>query len=344
MNCRADALDKFARALLVPALAAALLIPTARLRAAAPALGGPAFSDPSHVEDMPPQWERQPIKHQPGAAAADLVVNMDQQMFRLLSPYLREYARERKLKIAIGDSTCGNSAALLAHKNIDIGAYCCPPAASDRLPGLRFHTLGIAAVALVVHPGNPVSSLSLDVARKIFQGDIHRWSDVVSTEGVAGPDRPIQTIGRLHCKLRPGHWRLLLDNEDLFSPGLVEVGTIPDMVSQVAANPDAIGHISPWFASHYYRDKGEVKILRLEGVSPYDVDALLEGRYPVYKTFSLTTWTETPAAHPEAQGVIRAMLQAVSQLDPSLGIIPASHLREAGWRFNGDELVGGPAP
>jgi signal transduction histidine kinase len=66
---------------------------------------------------------------------------------------------------------------MLSRKAADIGAFCCAPGITDRLPGLRFHTLGIAAVVLLVHPDNPVDNISIGQAREIFMGETIRWSE-----------------------------------------------------------------------------------------------------------------------------------------------------------------------
>jgi len=307
-------------------------------------LAGPAFGDPSQVVEMPRAWQELPVEHAADIAEADLAINLDQQMYRILAPKVTEYAERKKLKIAISDSTCGNSAGLLSRKRIDIGGFCCPAGDTDRLPGLRFHTLGIAAVALFVHPSNPISNLSLDQARKVYQGEIYRWQDLGEDWKQMGSNSIITTVGRLHCKRRPGHWRMLLDNEDLFSPTLKEVGAIPDMVSTVASLRTAIGHETVWLARHHYRSLGEVKLLSIDGQSPEDLAALIRGDYPIYKVFQLTTWAHAPAAKAEASELVRFLIAQVEQDGEEYGVAAPSRLKEAGWQFMGDELIGAPNP
>jgi phosphate transport system substrate-binding protein len=50
--------------------------------------------------------------------------------------------------------------------------------------------VGWGAVAVVVHPDNPVSELTLEQIRKIFAGEYDNWKQV------GGPDRPIATMTR----------------------------------------------------------------------------------------------------------------------------------------------------
>lgn len=296
---------------------------------------GPAFSDPSITVPMSDDWIKQPVDR----GSVDLKVMMDQQMYRVLEPFIRHYAKQHGLKIDLGDGTCGHSAGALLNKKADIGGYCCPPRNTDRLPGLRFFTMGITPIAIVVHPGNPVRNVSIRQVREVFAGVIHRWSQLTTPAGQPGPNKPIQQVARLHCKFRPGHWRLLLDNEDLLSTNLKEVGTIPDMIMAAASNVRTVGHVSAWLTIQP-QVKGSVNALSVNGVSPYDLDALIAGNYPFYKTFSLTVWEGSHVQNPHAKALKDFMLKQMEKLPPSYLLASPSKLRAAGWRFEEDELIG----
>lgn len=304
-------------------------------------LHGPAFTDPIQIMDMPDAWKKQTIQYGPKSADADLVISLDQQMYPAFLPLIQEYAKNNNLKIIVKNGTCGISSGMLASKTIDIGGYCCAPGLTDRLPGLRFHTIGIASLSLIVHQDNPVDNLTIHQAREIFMGEISRWSEIRITNGRKGPNLPIQPVGRLHCKLRAGHWRLLLDNEDIFSPNLLEVGAIPDMISQVSINKRAIGYESLWMI-HNFLDKGKVKILNINGYDPAYSSHLLSGDYPLYRVYNLTTWEDDDASNPLSKKIVDYIFQQVKHMDSKFKFVPASRLREAGWKFYGNELVGEP--
>ncbi|MBF0379767.1 MAG: substrate-binding domain-containing protein [Magnetococcales bacterium] len=297
---------------------------------------GPAFSDPAITVPMPDSWVKQPIER----GKVDLKVMLDQQMYRVLAPFIRRYANVRGLNISLSDGTCGNSAGTLLKKQADIGGFCCPPRNSDRLPGLRFYTLGITPISLIIHPDNPISDVTVDEARGIFSGSITRWSQLKRADGRPGPNKPIQQVARLHCKPRPGHWRLILDNEDQFSINLKEVGTIPDMLSSAANNIRSIGHVSAWLAINDPKKKVNVKSLKIDGIPPTDIKALVEGRYPFYKTFSITIWEGANVENSHAKDLQKFLLKQVERLDEKYLIATPNMLRKAGWQFNGYELIG----
>ncbi len=304
-------------------------------------LKGKAFTEPAFVQQMPSGWEEKPIIHNPAAGQIDLAVTLDQHLYQLLPRAIDEYGGAHGLRIAVSEGTCGITAGKLVRKTVDVGGYCCPPGKTDRLPGLRFHTMGILPLQILVHVDNPIDNITLQQAREIFRGKIYRWSEIKDSQGQPGPDLVIQTIGRLHCKIRPGHWRLLLDNEDLFGPRLQEVGTIPDMISLVANSQDAVGYEVGMMAERYRSHEGSVKALAIDGWEP-TMDNLLAGRYPFYRTLNLTTWEGESVKNPEADKLVEYLLALDDQLAGQVGLVSALSLRKQGWQFRGNELVGEP--
>ncbi len=302
---------------------------------------GPAFTDTSKTLEMSEEWKARPIKHDVSAGDADIVVTLDQQLYPVLLNLIKKYAKERNIKIVIKEGTCGISAGMMSRKAADIGGYCCPPGMIDRLPGLQYHTLGVGALALLVHPENQIDNITIDEARKIFSGEIYRWSEIKTDNGKNGLKLPIQPVGRLHCKLRPGHWRLLLDNQDLFGTGLQEVGAISDMIATVASNQSAIGY-EVLLNLNRYRNRGTVKAIKINGISPYDREQLKSGSYQLYRVYNLTTWQGKNLENHAAQRLVAYLIQHSERFGKEHHIVPASELRKAGWKFSGNELIGGP--
>ena len=301
---------------------------------------GPSFSDPNQTVSMPLAWKKQRVKYKPSHRDADLVVSLGQQTYPMFQGAVRFFAWNRSLKIVIESGSCGSSAGKLKRKQIHIGAFCCPPGETDRLPGLLFHTLGIAPIAILVNKKNPLVDITTLEARRLFRGKYNRWSEL-SDPASRIFTRRIQLTTRLHCKIRPGHWRLLLKHSDLFSPHIREVGVIPDMITRVANSPGAAGYETPYMVEHYdVRQK--VKILRINGKSPNDDKALMEGRYPMYRAYSLTTWEGNSPRRKLARELVRFLAQYAEAERARFRIVPAARLREAGWKFKGEELIASP--
>lgn len=306
-------------------------------------LSGPAFSSPRCVIPKPKSWRELPIQHDYWAEGVELALTLDQAMYSALSPFAKAFAREKGIGIAVKEGTCGVSQGLLNRKRVDMAGFCCPPAVTDRLPGLRFHTLGVSALAIIVHPNNPVEELTSEQVRDIFGGNIHRWDSLPLSKGQQALYAPIWSVARLHCKVRPGHWRMILGREDQFAPNMNEVGSIPRMIQEVASYPDAIGYEVLWDIKHYRAEQGwEVKFVKIDGMSPDEDSHLLAGKYPFFRTHSLAIWTDPKIANPLAEELIQYFEQHLDQIQSKFHVIPAYRLREAGWRFEGNELIGGP--
>lgn len=307
-------------------------------------LRGATFSEPTKIFEMDAAWVKKPITYDSSIENADLVITLGQHLYPIAEPVIKKYAKEHGLKIFINEGTCGISSGMLSRKSADIGGYCCPPGELDRLPGLKFHTVGIAALALFVNQSNPLDNVSIKQARQIFSGEITRWSELKLASGEQGSSRLIQPVARLHCKLRPGHWRLLLADEDLFSPAIQEVGAIQDMITQISTNPMAIGYENMTSIHRYYPHEkdSKVKALKINGYAHNEPSALLNGNYPLYRTLSLTTWEGKNVQNPHAQKLVDYLIQEAENFDSKFGIVPVSQIRKAGWKFYGNELNGEP--
>ncbi len=298
-----------------------------------------AFSYTSKIVAMPTVWKNKSISHDSKIKNADLVISFGQQTHPAFSKFVLQYAEKNKLKIVILKGSCGVSARRLRQKSVDIGAYCCPVAAHDRLPGLQIHTIGIAAISLVTHMDNTVTNLTFVEASRIFQGSYSRWSDLPAKHGSL-TSRKIQPVVRLHCKKRPGHWRSLLKNEDQLSPRLYEVGVIPDMIKQVAINPLAIG-LETIYMLDVHNSKAKLKTLSIDNIHPTDLNKVAKGQYPLYRSYSLTTWKNS-VKNSIALSLIREIEKYIEKNSVKLGIIPSKNLKQNGWKFNADELIAKP--
>ncbi len=298
-------------------------------------LRGKPFTDPSQVMEVNPDDALKSISRGSDGKDVDLVVDLNQQLFPFLGPVIEEYARQNALKITISEGTCGKSAGKISKKEVDIGGFCCPPAVMDRLPGIKYHTLGISPLAFLVSAKNPVENLSLDQLRKVFQGEILNWSEI------GGQDKPIKVIGSLHCAKRPGHWRLLLDNEDLFGPRFTNVGEMADNIAMVVKDVGVISYETLNVARRF-QDKSKWKGLHVNGHDPDDLTALLKGYYSIYRVFNVTTWSGKNVENPQAILLVRHLMEYVAKTGKDAGLISAAKLKEAGWKFKDDELIGEP--
>ncbi|MFO7603591.1 MAG: hypothetical protein R6X06_07230, partial [Gammaproteobacteria bacterium] len=164
------------------------------------------------------------------------------------------------------------------------------------------------------------------------------WQDLEPRQSL---NAPIATTARLHCKTRPGHWTLLLANQELFSPTLKEVGVIPDLVAKVAQERNAISVETPFMVQENSAP-GQVKLLRIDGHAPTDIAHLASGKYPFYRTFNMTTWSQDPRRERTLK-LIHHLRDHIEANYEQFHMAPVAMLKAAGWKFAGDELVGEPS-
>ncbi|MCI5221738.1 MAG: hypothetical protein D3924_03450 [Candidatus Electrothrix sp. AR4] len=306
--------------------------------------GGNHFTPPGTAVNLGKEWLRKKIHYDISwAKNADVALTLDQHLYPALSPIIEQFSKKKGLKVAIQEGTCGISAGLLSKKHVDIGGFCCPPGKMDRLPGLQYHTLGIAALGILVNTKNPLNDLSVKTIRDLFRGEIRNWSALSPTRKKKSLQHPVRVIARPHCKHRPGHWRLILDNEDLFSLRADEVASIKDMITKVANLPGAIGYEVLWNIKHHHAED-KIKFLRVGGADPGRADDLASAEYPFYRVYNITTWRQgSGMENKAAAAMVQYILSHLHEVKPDFSLIPADQLRQTGWLFEEDELVGKPS-
>lgn len=303
-----------------------------------------AFSDPYYIASPNKGFLEQTIQYDKKVADdVDVVISLGQQTYPAIHKIVEDIARENGIKVAIQQGTCGASAKKLLKKSVDIATYCCPPGKTDRLPGLKFHTVAISPIVLVTHIDNPINNVSTEDAKKIFRGEYISWSEVPSFQSLSDKfkGKSIQPVVRLHCKKRPGHWRLLLNSADEVSPRAQSVGTISDMIMNVSNNTSAIGYETPYMLK-VHKNKGSLKTLSINQKHPDDLKILLNGKYPIYRTYNLTTWTNENNINIKSKILVDGIYDYLQNHGEQFGFIPASKLKLAGWKFKDSELIAEP--
>ena len=159
----------------------------------------------------------------------------------------------------------------------DIGLSSRELKAEEKEAGLSGTVLAYDGIAIIVHPENPVSDLSLETIAKIYTGEITNWSEL------GGSDADIVLIGREAGSGTRDGFESITDTEDacLYRQELTSTG---DVITTVSQNPGAIGYAS--VASV----KDTVKALTVDGVAPTEA-TIKDGSYVVQRPFVLVTKT-----------------------------------------------------
>ena len=156
----------------------------------------------------------------------------------------------------------------------------------EKAAGLKETVLAYDGIAIIVHPDNPVSDLTIEQIAQLYTGEVTNWKDV------GGNDAEVVLIGREAASgTRDGFESITGTKEKCqYRQELTSTG---DVITTVSQNPDAIGYAS--LASI----KDSVKALNVDGVTPSEA-TVKDGSYKVQRPFVLVT-VEGKALTPVAQ-------------------------------------------
>ena len=165
----------------------------------------------------------------------------------------------------------------------------------EKAGGLKETVLAYDGIAIIVHPDNPVSDLTLEQIAKLYTGEITNW------KGVGGNDAEVVLIGREAASGTRDGFESITGTKDAcqYRQELTSTG---DVITAVSQNPDAIGYAS--LASV----KDTVKALNVGGVIPSEA-TVKDGSYLVQRPFVLVT-VEGKALSPAAQAFFDYALSA----------------------------------
>ena len=175
--------------------------------------------------------------------------------------------------------------------------------------------VGIDALAVVVHPANPVSELSIDQLSDIFTGKITRWSQV------GGMDEPILVLSRernsgthvyfLEHVLRKGNAK----GPEEFASSVLMMPSSQAITQEVARSRSAIGYIGLGYVTKDLKPLAVKKSAAEPGVLP-GVETAQKKIYPISRSLYIYTAGEPEkevkpfidfVQSPEGQEIVRAM-------------------------------------
>jgi len=154
-------------------------------------------------------------------------------------------------------------------------------------------TVAIDALAVIVHPDNPVDRLTIDQLSDIFTGRITNWQEL------GGHDAPIVILSRetnsgthvyfLEEVVRKGN----KENKDIFAPQTLLMPSSEGITSEIRRNPKAIGYDGLGYVTEHEK----VIAIAKDGQSPYvlpTVQTGANGSYPIARGLYMYT-----AGHPK---------------------------------------------
>lgn len=152
-------------------------------------------------------------------------------------------------------------------------------------------------LAIIVHPSNPVTNLTTEQLRGLFDGKITNWKEV------GGPDLKVQPITREEGSgTRECFVKLVMDKDTIIKEALTQEsnGSVSEMVKGDAT---AVGYMSLGLVGK------ELKALSIDGVAPTHQE-VLANKYKLVRPFLFVSKAQIS---PEAQKFVDYVLSADAQ-------------------------------
>ena len=240
------------------------LVLTALLALSLVACGSESKTDDTKTDDQPAALT--------GTVSTDGSTSMEKIIGALSESFM---AQNSGVTVNYNPTGSGSGITAVQEGTCDIGLSSRALKDEEKSAGLKETVLAYDGIAIIVHPDNPVSDLSVEQLAQLYTGEITNWKDV------GGNDAEAVLIGREAASGTRDGFESITGTKDKcqYRQELTSTG---DVITAVSQNPDAIGYAS--LASI----KDSVKALNVDGVTPSEA-TVKDGSYKVQRPFVLVT-------------------------------------------------------
>jgi phosphate transport system substrate-binding protein len=262
----------------------------------------------------------------PGNPTAYIENKGSDTMVNLALAWAERYQSEHAdVRISVTGGGSGTGIAALMNGTVDLAnasrAMKAEEIESAQAVGIQPVEIVVArdAIAVVVHPDNPVNQLTLQQLSDIYSGKIDNWSEV------GGEDRPIVRLSRetnsgthvyfLETVLRLGE----KNNTTLFSTDTLLLPSSEVIINEVRQNPNAIGYDG----LGYVPDDLKIVAVAASEAGPYVlpmISTVNDKSYPIARDLYIYTAGEASGALKDYIDWI--LSEEAQQIVSELGFVP----------------------
>ena len=242
-----------------------------------------------------------------GTVATDGSTSMEKVIGALSESFM---ANNADTTVTYNPTGSGSGITAVQEGTCDIGLSSRALKDEEKAAGLKETVLAYDGIAIIVHPDNPVSDLSLEQIAKLYTGEITNWKDV------GGNDAQVVLIGREAASGTRDGFESITDTKDAcqYRQELTSTG---DVINTVSQNPDAIGYASLSAVGD------SVKALTVGGVEATEA-TVKDGTYLVQRPFVLVT-KEGTALNETAQRFFDFVISAdAASIISAAGAVPVA--------------------
>ena len=225
---------------------------------------------------VPATWAQTPtgLSGSLTIAGSTTVLPINQECARLLM------AANPDLRISVSGGGSGHGVKAAGTGEIDIGAVSRDVKSSElaQYPDLKPVAIGKDSVAIVVHPSNSISGLTLEQTAKIFSGEITNWKEV------GGADAAIRVITReAGSGTRETFETYVMTplKKEIAAQAFVKASN-GEVRATVSSDSSSIGYLSLGYVDD------TIKALSISGIAA-TVESVVAGTYPISRNLYLLT-------------------------------------------------------
>ncbi len=226
----------------------------------------------------------------PANNANEVVIQGSDTEVQLVSALVEAFSGDHpdaRISVAGGGSAVGIAALINGETDIANSSRQMKPeeiqSARDNGMDPQEFILARDGLSVIVHPSNSVSTLTMDQVSKIYKGEITNWKDV------GGPDLPIVLYGRQSTSGTFGFFRDTVVQAD-YAESMRQMEGTQAIVDGVLADMQGIGYAGVGYVVAEDGDaRDDIKIVTIsqtagsEAVSPLNMEAVMSGRYPIFR-------------------------------------------------------------
>jgi phosphate transport system substrate-binding protein len=146
-------------------------------------------------------------------------------------------------------------------------------------------------IAVVVHPDNPVDSISIEDLRKIYTGEIENWKDL------GGPSKAIVVVSRDYSSGTFEVFKELVLEGAKVIDGALMLASNKAVSTTISTTPNSIGYIGLGYLSE------DVKALKVDGVAASE-ETVKKGEYKLARPLFMYT-------NGEPKGILKTFMDFV---------------------------------
>ncbi len=256
-------------------------------------------------------------EHGQGGEKQTLVVDGSTTVYPIAKAFSGFYmAKHPNVDITVSGTGSGNGAASLTAGRCDIGCMSRFMKPKEFKKSVRngvfpvFHTVAMDGIAVVVHPSNPVSELTMEELHDIYVGDITNWKEV------GGPDKDIVVVSRDSSS---GTFEVFGDlalKGDRLMGGAERTASNAESQARVKNTQSAIAYVGLGYVEG-------VKALAIEGVKP-NLKTVGSGTYAIARPLYMVTDGYPELGSPE-QAIVTMYLKPHGQeIIKQIGFVPVT--------------------